>query len=80
MEKSKNSFLFTLENFPNEIISEILSNLEIVAFIRCSQVSKRIRTICLDKLTRNKIIEKVNLCYKVVPTSFIQGMVYVLGQ
>ena len=57
-----------IEDLPNEIIVQILSNLEIKDLIRCNHVSKRIRSISYDEA----LWQKMNLygCEK-VPVEFL---------
>ena len=57
--------------FPNEILLNILSFLEIVNLIKFSQTSKRIRVICYDK----SLWQKIYLCKKRVTTEFLQKVI-----
>ena len=60
-----------LEEFPSEILLKILSFLEITNLLKCSQTSKRIRTICYD----DSLWQKINLRKKTVPTEFLQKVI-----
>ena len=59
------------ENFPNEILLNIFSFLEIVDLIKCSRASKRIKVICYD----DSLWQKINLSKKRVPTEFLQKVI-----
>ena len=60
-----------LEEFPSEILLKILSFLEITNLLKCSQTSKRIRTICYD----DSLWQKINLRKKTVPTEFLRKVI-----
>ena len=59
------------EEFPNELLLKILSFLEITNLLKCSQTSKRIRTICKDE----SLWQKINLSKKRVPTEFLKKVI-----
>ena len=59
------------EEFPSEILLKILSFLEITNLLKCSQTSKRIRSICYD----DSLWQKINLRKKTVPTEFLQKVI-----
>jgi len=56
------------ENLPDEIILQILENLDIKSLANCVRVSWRIRAICRDVTT----FQKINLYRREVPTGFLQ--------
>ena len=66
MEKS-----IRLEELPNELLMKIFSFLEITNLLKCSQTSKRIRTICKDE----SLWQKINLSKKRVPTEFLKKVI-----
>ena len=66
MEKS-----IGFEKFPDEILLNILSFLEVVDLIKCSQTSKRIKGISYEK----SLWQKINLSKKIVPTEFLQKVI-----
>jgi hypothetical protein len=59
------------EEFPNEILLKILSFLEIVDLIKCSNTSKRIRSICYD----DSLWQKIDLSKKEVTTDLLQKVI-----
>ena len=67
MEKS-----IGFEKFPDEILLNILSFLEVVDLIKCSQTSKRIKGISYEK----SLWQKINLSKKIVPTEFLQKVIH----
>ena len=62
---------FCLEEIPNELLLKLFSFLEITSLLKCSQASKRIRTICYDDL----LWQKINLSKKKVTTEFLQKVI-----
>ena len=66
MEKS-----IGFEKFPDEILLNILSFLEVVDLIRCSRTSKRFKVISYEK----SLWQKINLSKKRVPTEFLQKVI-----
>ena len=61
----------SLVEFPNELLLNILSFLEIVDLTKCSQISKRIRVICYDE----SLWQRINLSKKNVPAEFLQNVI-----
>ena len=59
------------EEFPSELLLKILSYLEITNLLKCSQTSKRIRSICHD----DSLWQKINLRKKTVPTEFLRKVI-----
>ena len=72
-EKDKNMINKSIgfEEFPNEILLKILSFLEILDLIKCSNTSKRIRSICYD----DSLWQKIDLSKKKVTTGLIQKVI-----
>ena len=58
---------YSWNNLPDEIILEILSYLSIKDLGQCAQVSKRFQNICHTE----SLWWKINVCMKIVPTSFL---------
>ena len=58
---------YTIDDLPDELILEILSFMNVKEIIKCGQVSKRIRSICSDETSW----QKVNLYNKIVPVEFL---------
>ena len=55
------------EDFPAEILLNILNFLEINDLLKCSQTSKRIKVICYD----DSLWQKIDLSKRKVPTKFL---------
>ena len=68
MAKIQNSLALQLEDLPDEMILKILENLDMKSLANCVTVSKRIRAICKDVTT----FQKINLFEREVPTGFVQ--------
>ena len=58
---------YSWNNLPDEIILKILSYLSIKDLGQCAQVSKRFQKICYTE----SLWCKVNVCMKIVPSSFL---------
>ena len=67
-EKRPRLYPTTLEDLPDELQLKIFSHLCIKDLVRCVQVSKRTRRICLDE----SIWEKINLCKKNVHADLLR--------
>ena len=68
MANIQNSLALQFEDLPDEIILKILENLDVKSLANCVTVSKRIRAICKDVTT----FQKINLFGREVPTGFLQ--------
>ena len=70
LAKRKKVSILHFEDFPDEILIELMSYLSIKQLLRCMQVSKRIRVLCQDE----SLWQKINLCWpeEDIPYSFIQ--------
>jgi hypothetical protein len=60
-----------LEELPSELLLKIFSFLDITNLLKCSQTSKRIRSICYD----DSLWQKINLRKMTVPTEFLQKVI-----
>ena len=67
-EKCQKLFTKNLEDLSDEIQLKIFTYLSVKDLSCCSQVSKRTRRICRDE----SMWEKVNLCGKIVPATFLK--------
>ena len=70
MEYQKLSPVY-LEELPDEILMEILTNLEVKDLINCGLVSKKIRAISQIE----SLWQKMNLFCKAVPTKFLNMII-----
>ena len=68
MANIQNSLAVQFEDLPDEMILKILENLDMKSLANCVTVSKRIRAICKDVTT----FQKINLFRREVPTGFLQ--------
>ena len=71
---------FQIEKLPDEVILLVLSFLSIKDLIKCSQLSRRFRTITFDK----SLWQKSNLYQKIVPAKYVEmvinkGCLYIFG-
>jgi F-box and leucine-rich repeat protein 1 (S-phase kinase-associated protein 2) len=60
-----------LETLPNEVIIHVFRFLEIVDLLKCEQVSKRFKDLSNNEYLWPK---KFNLCFKKVPSRFLQKL------
>ena len=60
------------EALPTEVIVHVFSYLRMVDFLKCGEVSKRLRAISSDD--QYLWPKKLNLCYKKVPAVFLQKL------
>ena len=61
-----------LEDLPNEVLMKIFSFLDINDIPHITRVSKRMNIFCKDDGVLEKVVEKVNLYNKKVPTKFLE--------
>ena len=62
---------FQIEKLPDEVILLVLSFLSIKDLIKCSQLSRRFRTITYDK----SLWQKSNLYQKIVPAKYVEMVI-----
>ena len=60
--------VFQLDDFPDEIILNVLRNLDVKDLLRCARLCKRIYAICQD----DSLYQKVNLCIYKVSSKFVK--------
>ena len=63
--------LFQIEKLPDEVILLVLSFLSIKDLIKCSQLSRRFRSITYDK----SLWQKSNLYQKIVPAKYVEMVI-----